>query len=272
MFIFHHILIGRLDQRTPIRLRRVSLPIAHLPAEMAGFRIAFLPDLHLGRLVKPSFVRKALRLGADLKAPAMVLGGDIVGRPDRHALALPALLAELPREQAVYAVLGNHEYYAGGQDIARLLADGGARLLVNEHVLIGSDGRPADDGPRLALVGLDDCFQGRPDYDAALRGIAPGVCTLLLGHSPDLADLPGARGDLMLSGHTHGGQVRVGSFIPAKQTMNRKYVEGLVRGPHFPIFISRGLGITGVALRLCCPPELWEITLVPRDRAERHVG
>jgi uncharacterized protein len=260
-----HILIGRLDDRTPIRLRRVSLPIAHLPAEMAGIRISFLPDLHLGRLVKPSFVRKALRMGADLKAPVMVLGGDIVGRPDHRALALPELLAELPREQAVYAIMGNHEYYPGDEDIPRMLTEGGVRLLINEHVLIGPDGREADSGPRLALVGLDDCFQGRPDFAKALRGLAPDVCTLLLGHNPDLADLSDARGDLMLSGHTHGGQVRLGPFIPAKQTMNRKYVEGLVRGPHFPIFISRGLGITGVGLRLCCPPELWDITLVPLE-------
>jgi predicted MPP superfamily phosphohydrolase len=262
-----HILIGRFDDRTPIRVRRVSLPVPHLPAEMAGIRLAFLPDLHLGRLVKPSFVRKALRLGAELKAQVMVLGGDIVGRPDHHALALPELLAQLPREQAVYAVMGNHEYYRGDQDIARLLHQCGVRLLVNEHVLIGPDGREADNGPRMALVGLDDCGPGRPDYASALRGIEPGVCTLLLGHNPDLADLSDARGDLMLSGHTHGGQVRLGSFIPARRTINRNYVDGLVQGPHFPIFISRGLGIAGVALRLCCPPELWDITLRPRDHA-----
>jgi hypothetical protein len=246
----------------------VSLPIAHLPRELAGIRIAFLPDLHLGRLVKPSFVRKALRMGADLKAPVMVLGGDIVGRPDHHALALPELLAELPREQAVYAIMGNHEYYGGDEDIPGMLAEGGVRLLINEHVLIGPDGREAAGGPSLALVGLDDCFLGRPDFTAALRGLADDACILLLGHNPDLADLQGARGDLMLSGHTHGGQVRLGRFIPAKQTMNRRYVEGLVRGPHFPIFISRGLGITGVALRLCCPPELWDITLRPADNVE----
>lgn len=264
VMITPHILIGRLDDRTPIRLRRVNLPIAHLPREMAGIRIAFLPDLHLGRLVKPSFVRKALRLGADLKAPVMVLGGDIVGRPDHHALALPELLAELPREQAVYAILGNHEYYRGEEDIPGMLSAAGVRLLVNEHVLIGPDGREADSGPRLALVGLDDYGEGRPDYAAALRGLDPNVCTILLGHSPVLAELPDARGDLMLSGHTHGGQVRLGPLIPSRQTMNHKYIDGLVQGAHFPIFISRGLGVTGVALRLCCPPELWDITLVPR--------
>ncbi|MDD4062145.1 MAG: metallophosphoesterase, partial [Kiritimatiellae bacterium] len=158
------------------------------------------------------------------------------------------------------SVLGNHDYWTDAPRVAASLESAGIPLLTNKHVLLRRD------GDVLCIAGVNDVWSTNPPPDAAaaLAGVPQDVPRIVLCHNPDYAEVAprDVRIDLMLSGHTHGGQVRlpfVGPLILPIQ--HRKYAEGLVQGPTCPVFISRGLGMVGVPMRLNCKPELPLITL-----------
>ena len=119
-------------------------------------------------------------------------------------------------------------------------------------------------GDRLWLAGVDDLWWGKPNLDRALDGVPPGAAVVLLSHNPDFAEnRPDIRVGLVLSGHTHGGQVYLrglgSTWLPSKY--GAKYRHGLVRGPASAVFVSRGLGEAGVPLRIHAPPEVCLLTL-----------
>jgi len=226
---------GVLNGRTPVQVSRVSLAFRRLPEAFDGFRVALAADLHYGPLVRSSYVRRVIELIARQRPDLVVLAGDMLKKPIPFASSLGRMLGELARQAPTYAVLGNHEHYSDAAPYRRALRSAGVDLLVNEHRLIGRGSAvPPGRGPRetIALAGVDDFQAGRPDFHAALDGVAPGTFTLLAGHNPDLADLAGEElsVDLMLCGHT-------------------------------PLYISRGLGVSGIPLRIDCDPELPIITL-----------
>jgi predicted MPP superfamily phosphohydrolase len=255
---------GAMDGRTPVEVTHVGLSLARLPEAFDGFRIAVISDLHFGRYVRATFVRRVIHLARQDKPHLVLLCGDMLSRSNPFAPILGELLAGLVGEVRTLAVLGNHEHDLRAAGSRPPLEGVGVDFLVNEHRLLGPGaGPPAPGKPVIAIAGVDDLRGGNPDFHAALSGIAPGTCTILAGHRPDLADLVDRRFtvDLMLCGHTHGGQVRIFGWPPVTETHNRRYVSGLVTGPGFPIYISRGLGVVGIPLRVACDPELPIITL-----------
>jgi len=261
---------GALDWFTPVDVSQPTQAFARLPQGFDGFRIALLADLHYGHYVRADFVRRVLDLVGSQRVDMLLLCGDMLSNTRRFAGSLGEMLADLAGRVPCYAVLGNHERFRGTARFRRVLGEAGVELLVNAHRLIrrglGAEG-PAG-GPAIALAGLDDPFRGRPDFHAALGGIQPGTFTILAAHRPDLADLAPAelRVDLMLCGHTHGGQVRLLRRAMVTQTRNGGYVSGWTPGPRFPMYISRGLGVVGLPLRIASEPELPIITL-RRDSA-----
>jgi len=248
---------------TPVDVPVVAVASARLPAAFDGFRIALAADLHLGHHVRAGYVGKLARLIASARPHLLVLGGDMLHRTvgDDHAPA--RLLRRLAGGRRSFAVLGNHEYAVGPDRCRRALADAGADVLVNAHRLLGPDGSPAPGGgPAVAVVGLDDYVWGRPDFPAAARGVPAGTFTVLLGHNPDLAEhVRGGPVDLMLAGHTHGGQVCPFGRPLVTYTREKRYARGLVDGPGFPIYVSRGLGTVKLPLRMGADPELPIVTL-----------
>ncbi len=249
---------GTLDRRTPVEVSQVSLAFERLPAAFEGFRIALLADLHYGRFVRDGYVRKVLDLTKQQRPDLLVLCGDMVNLPRKRGEELMEMIAAGAGGSPIFAVPGNHERFRQSREFFRVFRAGGADVLVNERRLIRRG--PAE---AIALAGLDEPKWGRPDLRAALEGIDSGTFTILASHSPDLADCMPAdlRADLMLSGHTHGGQVRLFGRALITKTRNRKYVSGLTAGPRFPIYISRGLGVTRIPLRFACEAELPIITL-----------
>jgi len=250
--------LGPMRRDSYVEVSRMAVASDRLPAELDGFRIAVLADLHYGPMVGAGFVRRIVAQTARLAPDAVVLCGDTVERSSSGTGPLAGMIAELAGSVPTYAVLGNHDYYGCVGRYCRRIRAAGVELLVNAHRLIGPAG-----GAKIALAGLDDLDDGAPDVAAALDGIPPGTFTVLAAHNPDLADSPGLNGavDLMVAGHTHGGQIRLFGWAPITFTRNPAYKRGMTRAAGFPLYISRGLGVTGMPIRVDADPELPIITL-----------
>ncbi len=234
---------------------------------IAGLRrpltLALLTDLHLGPYLGEGALARWVEATLRLEPDVVLLGGDIVDRAYGGDLA--ELARHLPRLAAplgVYAVLGNHDHarYRRVEPLVDVLEGSGVRLLDNAAVRLRDD---------IVLAGIDDLRVGRPDLGAALaegEGLRAGAggALALLSHNPDV--IPGARGavDLVLAGHTHGGQVRlplVGAVFTSSR-YGRRYLSGWV-DDGMPAFVSRGLGVTTLPFRYDCPAELVHLTLLP---------
>ena len=240
-----------------LRLERVTVPLPHLPPELAGLRIGLLTDIHhdLGRPL--ALLRKGVDLLNAAAPDLIVLGGDYIVSRAAGFDACTAILEQLRAPLGVYAILGNHDYWAGGDLIAAKVEAAGATVLRNESR------RVANGDAEFWLIGLDDAARRRVDLDAAFAGVPEGSFRILLAHEPDMADhLDGRRVDLQLSGHTHGGQVvfpLVGPLV--LPILGRRYLKGLDRLPTHTLYTSRGLGGVPPFARLNCPPEATVLTL-----------
>jgi predicted MPP superfamily phosphohydrolase len=249
------------DENTFVDTTHLELAHPWLPREFDGFSAVALSDLHLSQWVRLGFVRRMLDMIAELQPTILLLLGDLVEHSGELSEIVGREIAGLCARIPTYAVLGNHEYYWGPEASVQAWRQAGMNLLINQSCLIGPDGKPVDSGPRIALVGLDDIIQGELDPAQALADVPEEMYTILLTHSPDAADDPRLHGQFMFAGHTHGGQIRLLGHIIRTETRNRRYGAGLVQGPKFPLYITRGLGINGLPFRLDCPPELVKVTL-----------
>ncbi|MGD2068244.1 MAG: metallophosphoesterase [Gemmatimonadota bacterium] len=208
-----------------------------------------LSDLHLGRL--GAVHEKLTRAVVDADPDLVLLTGDTVEEP-RGLGALDELLGALPGSVPLLAVLGNWEYWGGVEPeaLASVLRRRGGRLLVNQTAALSVKGR------ELVITGLDDLVAGRPDPSGSPHEPVPGKVRVLLAHCPAQRDLlEAAPFDLMLSGHTHGGQVDIAG-IRVTPPGSGRYVEGWYREGGPPLYVSRGVGTSFVPLRIGARPEV----------------
>lgn len=236
-----------------MRLERVAVSVANLPPQLDGLRIGVLSDLHLGPLVPVERGRWAAALLARQRPDIVVVTGDITAVDDPE-LAQPLIEEALEPVAGAYGVLGNWDFplYPLPRHVVQQQT---VRILVNEGL---------SPKPGLWLAGLDEGLLGRPDLDRALAGAPPGSVRVLLVHEPDVADWvrPEHQVALQISGHSHGGQVRlpfVGPLLTPR--LGQKYVAGLYQAPACQVYTSRGVGVSHLPLRLFCPPEVTLITL-----------
>jgi len=246
----------------------VTRPIAidNLPAAFQNFRIVQISDLHYDEYSEPSFVARVIGHVNALAPDLVVLTGDFVSfGPLGRGFAMGAM--ERCAEQLShivcarrFAAMGNHDSVLGAPTIRPILAAVGIPLLVNEYVPIERGGE------RLWLSGIHDPVTHVPNLDMAIPERPDGP-VVLMSHGPDYADnvVQHPRGrlvDLMIAGHTHGGQVRL-PFLGAivLPSGGKKYVEGLFRFERMQLYVNRGIGTTGLPLRLNSPPEVTLFTL-----------
>lgn len=261
-----------------LEVRRYTTPIEGLQRELEGLRLVHLTDLHLGRCVGADYVRAVVERALALRPDMFVLTGDYVENarsPIGLAAELLAPLADRSRSGAIaaLAVLGNHDWYAGAERVAAALGSAGLHVIDNSRLFLGRNREmePTSDHPdALCFAGFGDLGHGDTRPHAALGGVDPETARLVLAHHPDTAEEAvfaqepsSLRIDLMLSGHTHGGQIRLPLIGPpiVPSRYGRKYLGGLVRGPAFPVLVSRGAGMTMLPIRVGAPPEISEITL-----------
>ncbi len=241
-----------------------------LPQEFSGLKIAQLSDIHLNEYTEPFLLREAVDQINRLNPDMVLLTGDYVSAqvlPKKMTMSAAWECARMLGQIACprrYAILGNHDCMAGEDEITDALHQNGIPVLRNAFVPIEL-GRS-----RLWLAGLEDPVCGRPDPDrtipAAIRNQA-NEPVILMCHAPDFVDEllrhPAGRSvALMLSGHTHGGQVRIpllGAFhLPPG---GRKYIEGWFPMGGLQLYVNRGIGSVGVPFRFNCRPEITAFTL-----------
>lgn len=236
-------------------VRRVELALPAWPEALDGLRVGVLADLHCGmpHAGMPAVERAARALQAE--APDLVcLLGDFIDRRSLFARRVDPrdvaqALSPLQAPMGVLAVLGNHDWYAGGAEIVRALQDTGVTVLENDGLRVA---------PELWVAGLDDMRRRDPDVTKALRDVPADATVLMLSHDPDLFPLIPARVALTIAGHTHGGQVAIPvlrcPFIPSHY--GERYAGGHVEEGGRHLYVTTGFGTSGLPVRFACPPEV----------------
>jgi hypothetical protein len=251
------------------QLVRLEIPLTRLPAALDGFTIAQLSDFHYDEHFSAVPIRKAVTVVNDLHPDLIALTGDFVTIPvfsdylhnakKGAAAAEPCALAlsQLRARYGVFAILGNHDHDSDPDRVIAALMSQGIQVLRNTSTPIETD------AARLWLAGVDDALTGKPDLDTSLKKIPSSEPVVLLAHEPDYADQAAAWPvDLQLSGHSHGGQIRLPLLgAPVLPDMAKKYPWGLRRIGPLTLYTNIGLGTIRIAARLNCPPEITMITL-----------
>ncbi len=248
-------------ERYIILTRRHRVPVPNLPPAFAGFTVAHLTDLHHGFLVPLSVIRHVVARTTRLDPDLVVCTGDFVheknatGEIDR----VWPVLGQLRARHGVYSVLGNHDHWADTERSQYWLERTKQNLRHRTHAI-------ERDGQRLWLAGAGDLWQDHVGLDTLLKSVPQDECRIVLAHNPDTADSQySERVDLMVCGHTHGGQVVV-PFMgpPVLSVRNRTYSSGLKTSPRGErVFISRGIGWAIYPVRFNCYPEIAVLELRP---------
>jgi hypothetical protein len=225
-----------------------------------GYRIAHLTDIHLanGTPVSPERLGKIVARINAWKPDLIVITGDFVSHFDETSRAGLPRLRDLCAPDGVYGVTGNHDYWSQLDDLVHLIEQQGVRVLFNESVPIRG----------FTLAGVDNVWDGEPDLAHALQGVSSESPVILLAHEPNYAEVAksDSRVRVQLSGHSHGGQVRIPFLGPlALPDGSYLYPMGLYRLGAMWLFTSRGVGVAEIPFRLFCRPEVTLITLHKAD-------
>jgi len=276
-----HSLPGRVRQRKPpiplrplhrmwrrtldeIEIVRVALPVRRLSAGLEGAIACQISDFHVDRDEDLQRLEQAVRMINRQHPDLVFLTGDYFSGPDtmrRYLGGFQRALAELTPAAGVFAIAGNHDHWSSFGIISEALTNAGVRVLANESVALKLRGE------KIVIVGIDDLWSRRAEPTKAFRAVDAQDCTIVLAHNPDTALYarhlsPG----VMLSGHTHGGVVRIplyGSLIKSMLKIGKQFCAGLNRYGDFYIYTNRGLGTFWLRIRINCRPEISRFQLVP---------
>ncbi len=263
-------LYGGEGERHWIELAHRDVVLPGLSPAFDGYRIAQMSDIHLDEFTEPFLLLDAIHHINSMNPDAVFITGDFVTYgilPSKYALGSAWQCADLLQQIECphrYAVVGNHDVLLSRAAVIESLSANGITVLDNAYLPIERD------GARFWLAGVDDPVEGLPIPELAIPESIRNVQRepiVLLCHAPDYVDdllwTPAGRAlSLVLSGHTHGGQIRI-PLIGAKvlPPLGRKYVEGWFRFGNLQLYVNRGLGTVGVPVRFDCPPEITLFTL-----------
>lgn len=256
--------------RHHLELIEQTIRVQRLPEAFRGLRIAQISDIHYDEFTEPFFVREIVRRINALNPDVVVLTGDFVTAgflPRRVSARLSYPCAEilggLQCPQRI-ASLGNHDALVGWPVVVDALKVHGIPTLLNSYLPFERD------GSRLWFAGTRSSLEDYPNLHDALPPAAHNEPVILLAHEPDYAPTVVKHGgvDLMISGHTHGGQIRL-PFIGTPRLMlapgGERFVHGLFNLRPMQLYVNRGIGTVKMPIRFLCPPELTLITLQPAE-------
>jgi len=264
-------------RRYNIRLEKVEITLKRLPPSFRGFTIGLLSDLHSSPIVSKDHLRYAAELVMTEQPDMIALTGDFIGHTfrfpgepyhdfDRRYVAdMVEALSVLEAPHGLWGVLGNHDFWSGPDAVNTLVGDFedglGVQWLRNRHTFLQRGEE------RIVLAGVDDYWQDSCSPRKAVQGAPGDTARILLSHNPEINEILFRDHydiDLVLSGHTHGGQIKF-PFIGAPfaaGVRRAKYMEGLAQDGERQTYITRGVGHLVVPIRFLCPPEATLITLV----------
>lgn len=248
---------GRAFERRHIVTQHVSVTLPRLPTALHGLKIAQLSDLHLHPYTEPETIARAVQVTNALQPDLILLTGDFITYKGSDAEELGELLRPLQSQHGIFGCMGNHDCWYQPWLVRQHLTASGVEMLENAGSEITAKSE------KLWLGGLDSIWAGRPVLSKALPR-SSGIPAIMLVHEPDYADILAntSRPLLQLSGHSHGGQVRV-PFMGAPVTVPwaKKYIRGLYQVGDVTLYVNSGIGCTSHPVRFACPPEVTLLTL-----------
>lgn len=248
--------------REDYKIDHVTLPVRNLPANLDGLTVSMISDIHSGIYMLEDDMVKYTEAVNNLRADMIFIPGDFVTSENREVLPVAKAFSGLKSRYGTYACLGNHDFFANPDYITAKLRDIGMKVLRNETEELEIN------GARLVLSGVDDGRHAnfpKVSYEAS----SVNTARILLCHKPYFFESAVAgQFDLMLSGHTHGGQIVLLDFLGAKITpaaLVSPYISGQYGLDGSLMYVSRGIGTVGLPIRVNCPPEITLFTLRRKD-------
>jgi uncharacterized protein len=246
-----HVARAAITEPYMLTIEHQRIALRRLPKAFESFRIVQLSDIHHGPFSDRSQIERAVDTANRLKPDIIALTGDYISKERHYAAPCAEMLGRLRARYGVYAVLGNHDHWTDAALITDLFRAEGITMLVNQGM------RFELNGSAFWLAGVDDTMVGLEDISLALAGARENEMKLLLAHNPIvLRRAARADIDLVLSGHTHGGQVALRSDKSASGGPRRRFLKGLGRLGNTQIYVNRGLGTVVLPIRYGCPPEV----------------
>lgn len=244
-----------INEANTLTVENIQIKLRRLPKNLNNFRLVHLSDIHHSPFTNLEHIARAVQIANELKPEMFVLTGDFVSHETEYIKPMAEVLGELKSEFGTFACLGNHDHWTDAAQVTKSLQEANIRVLTNEGFRFQAR------NAAFWLAGVDDYMVGQTDLRAALRGSFPDEMKLLLAHNPKVLNRAARAGvDLMLSGHTHGGQVKIRDeekrILP-----RRKFASGLYRRRDTQVYITRGIGTVVLPVRYGCPPEISFIEL-----------
>ncbi len=245
-----------LNEANTLIVENIKIRLKRLPKNLEGFRLVHLSDIHHSPFTDIAHISRAVEISNQLKPDMFVLTGDYISHETAYIAPMAKVLGQLKSEFGTYACLGNHDHWTNAEMVTDLMRQENINVLINEGF------RFAARGASFWLAGVDDYMVGKTDLRSALRGSFPDEMKMLLAHNPIIVRRAArVEVDLVLSGHTHGGQIKIRNeekrILP-----RRKLKNGLYRRKDTQIYITRGIGTVVLPMRYGCPPEISLIELI----------
>ncbi len=247
-----------LNEANTLEIERITINLKRLPKNLEGFSFVHLSDIHHSPFTDIEHIERAVKAANRLKPDMFILTGDYVSHEKEYIHPVAEALGKLHSEFGTFACLGNHDHWTDPELVASSMTSANIKMLINQGIRFSAK------DSTFWLAGVDDYMVGKTDLRSAMRGSFPDEMKLLLAHNPVIFRRAVRAGiDLMLSGHTHGGQIKIREdekrILPRRKLRN-----GLHRRKETQIYITRGIGTVVLPVRFQCPPE---ITLIELQRA-----
>ena len=241
-----------------IEVKEVTLASPDIPHSFDGKRIVFVSDIHNGAYFSRERVADLVTQINGMKPDLVILGGDYASRDSPSTSVCFEELKKLQAPLGKYGVLGNHDYWAGGVEALQAMNGAGITPLDNSGLWVYSGSE------RIRLGGVADLWRGKPDFIPTINAANLSDYVILVSHNPDYAEeLETSRVDIVLSGHTHGGQVTLfdlwAPYMPSDY--GQKYKGGFARTAYTEVYVTRGIGMTFLPIRFFARPEITVLTL-----------
>jgi predicted MPP superfamily phosphohydrolase len=245
-----HVARAALSEPYMLTIEHKRIKLDRMPPVFDGFRIVQLSDVHHGPFSSREQIERAIETANRLQPDIIALTGDYISKERLYAAPCAEMLGKLKARFGVYAVLGNHDHWVDAPLLTDLFRAEGITVLINEGM------RFEQNGETFWIAGVEDSMVGLEDISLALAGAREDEMKLLLAHNPIvLRRAVRASVDLVLSGHTHGGQVAIRGERSSARPRKRA-LQGLWRQGNTQIYVNRGLGTVVLPIRYGCPPEI----------------